>query len=232
MRSTLASIVVQHPATTLLPRAFMVGWHGVPILVYQGFSPSLAGLKRHIAQVLIDLPPEAPGSRWPKTTLGALPDTRPLSLNDMRQLRTLCNRMTAELVAAAPVVPVNRLQWVQYECRSLERRTETLAMAMKPSPPPPSPEPPEPSEQRRVETILRELSATNLAAYLTLVNREGHRVDHYRQRAIGRSLVFDLQDNAPALIEVFVSAVEQILPGRYAWFASDRRHVAIRRLSR
>ncbi len=231
MRTTLARIVARHPATNLIPRAFMIAWHGVPILAYQGFSPSLAGLKQNIRRTLRQLPPEAPGSRWPKTTLGALPDERPIGLNELRQLRALCHRMTAELVATAKMVPVTSLEWVEYECRSLERRSETLTMPLKQTPAPPI-ETPEPGERQRVETILRGLCSANLAAYLSLVNRTGHRVDHYRLRSIGRSLVFDLADKAPALIETFISEVEGIMPGRYAWFVPGRRHVTIHRLSK
>jgi hypothetical protein len=233
MRTTITGIVARHPATTLIPRAFMIGWHGVPILVYQGFSPSLANLKQHIRQALRDLPPEAPGSRWPKTSLGALPDERPLDLDSLRRLRTLCDRMTADLVAAAKSLPVTRLEWVQHECRSLERRSETVSMAlMLKTPEAGGGDAPDPVERDRVEALLRGFRDANLAAYLSLVNRSGHRIDHYRQRAIGRSLVFDLADKAPALIEAFISGVEGILPGRYAWFAPNRRHVTIRRLSR
>ena len=233
MRTTLARIVAQHLSTHLIPRAFMIAWHGVPVLAYQGFSPSLAGLKQSIRRTLRELSPEAPGSRWPKTTLGALPDERPISLNDLRQLRALCHRMTAELVATAKVLPVTHVSWVEYECRSLERRRQTLSMPLKQMPAPTPPiETPEPGERQRVETILRGLRNANLAAYLSLVNRTGHRIDHYRLRSIGRSLVFDLADKAPALIETFISEVEGILPGRYAWFTPNRRHVTIHRLSK
>ena len=232
MRRTLSAIVARHPATGLLPRAFMIAWHGVPTLVYQGFSPDLAGMKRTIAQVLKNLPPEAPGSRWPKTTLGALPDVRPLSPNELRRLLAICDRMTGELVASCAAMRVARLHWIQYECRSLERRTETVPMPMDTAGPPMTTTAPDPSERQRVETILREFSGTNLAAYLNLVNREGHRIDYYRRRAIGRTLVFDLENQTPPLVDAFISAVEEVLPGRYVWFAPGSRHVTIRGLSK
>ena len=232
MRKTLSAIVARHPATGLMPRAFMIAWHGVPTLVYQGFSPTLAGMKRTIAQILKNLPPEAPGSRWPKTTLGALPDARPLSPNELRRLLAICDQMTGELVASSAAVRVARLHWVQYECRSLERRTETVPMPMNTAGPLMAAETPDPSERQRVETILHEFSATNLAAYLNLVNREGHRIDHYRPRAIGRALVFDLEDQTPPLIDAFIAAVENVLPDRYVWFAPTSRHVTIRGMSK
>jgi hypothetical protein len=231
MRTTLAAIVARQPATNLLPRAFTITWHGVPALIYQGFSPSLAALKRKIAEVLHHLPPEAPGSRWPKTSLGALPDERPLSLDELRRLRTVCDRMSAELAAGGRALKVDRLQWIDYECRSLERRLENLAMAMRPEPASTLAHTPEAGERRRVETILREFSTTNLAAYLTLVNREGHRIDYYRGRTRGRTLAFDLHREALPLIDAFIAAIEEILPGRYVWFAPASRHVTVRRLS-
>jgi hypothetical protein len=231
MRITLTAIVARQPATSLLPRAFMITWHGVPALIYQGFSPSLAALKRTIAAELQNLPPEAPGSRWPKTNLGALPDNRPLSLDELRRLRAVCDRMSAELVADAAALKVQRLQWIDYECRSLERRLENFAMEMRLTDTASLPHTPEAAERRRVETILREFSATNLAAYLNLVNREGHRIDHYRRKTRGRVLAFDLQSQAPPLVEPFIAAVEDVLPGRYAWFSPSSRHVTLRRLS-
>lgn len=228
MRRTLATVVGKHPSTHLLPRAFMLAWHGVPVLVYQGFSPSLSGLKRNIARVLDNLPPEAPGSRWPKTGLGALADDRPLSPATLRQLREVCAHYTAAL-GDVPALRVACLHWVHYECRSLERRLDTTPMPLAPAAT--TVTRPDPAECRRVETVLGEFARANLAAYLSRVNHEGHRIDHYRAKASGRSLVFDLADQSPPVLGDFIKAVEAVLPGRFTWFDPTSRHVTIRRLS-
>lgn len=231
MRKTLADIVARQPATSLLPRGFAIMWHGVPALVYQGFSPSLLTLKRKIAEALRHLPPEATGSRWPKTNLGALPDRIPLSLDELRRLRTVCERLSAKLIAEAPVLRVDRLQWIEYDCRSLERRLETLLMPMNTDSQAACSHTPEAGERRRVESILREFATTNLSAYLNMVNREGHRIGYYRSKYHGRVLIFDLQpENLPS-IDAFIAAVEEVLPGRYVWFAPSSRHVTLRHLS-
>ncbi len=231
MRKTLADIVARQPATNLLPRAFAILWYGVPALVYQGFSPSLLALKRKIAGELHHLPPEAMGSRWPKSNLGALPDGNLLTLDELRRLRTVCERVSAQLIAEAPVLRVDRLQWIEYDCRSLERRLDSLSLPMNAECQNACAHTPEAGERRRVETILREFATTNLAAYLNLVNREGHRIGHYRGRFHGRVLTFDLQPEILPSIDAFIAAVEEALPGRYVWFAPSSRHVTIRHLS-
>lgn len=230
MHKTLVTVVGRHPATHLLPRAFMLAWHGVPVLVYQGFSPTLAALKREIARVLQNLPPEAPGSRWPKTGLGALSDARPLSPDTLRQLRSVCDRFTGALNDAPPI-QVKSLQWVHHECRSLERRMESVAIPLAPPEAPEVVDRPEAGERRRVETVMNEFARANLAAYLSRVNHEGHRIDHYRAKRAGRSLVFDLGAQTPPAVADFVEAIEEVLPGRFAWFHPASRHVTIRRLS-
>ena len=230
MRKTLAAVVGRHPATHLLPRAFMIAWHGVPSIVYQGFSPPLAAVKRDIVRTLGNLPPEAPGSRWPKTGLGALQDARPLSPEALRRLRTVCDRFTASL-NDAPALRVTHLQWVHYECRSLERRLESVSMAMAPGSDTAVADRPEPNELSRVDSVLDGFSRVNLAAYLSRVNQEGFRIDYYRAKAMGRSLIFDLGDQRPARIDEFIEAVETVLPDRYAWFSRSSRHVTIRGLS-
>jgi hypothetical protein len=58
-------------ACIVQPYAFFVSWQGVLTLAYAGFPPSLVALKEHISEFYA-VPGENPGSRWPKTSLGAL----------------------------------------------------------------------------------------------------------------------------------------------------------------
>ena len=59
---------------TLIPETFFVAWNGVLTLVYEGFPPGLAGAKAALAEQGLPLKKENFGSKWPKTTLGAVKD--------------------------------------------------------------------------------------------------------------------------------------------------------------
>eukprot|EP01026_Neomeris_dumetosa_P069451 TRINITY_DN6867_c0_g1_i11.p3 TRINITY_DN6867_c0_g1~~TRINITY_DN6867_c0_g1_i11.p3 ORF type:complete len:124 (-),score=5.17 TRINITY_DN6867_c0_g1_i11:46-417(-) len=66
----------------LLPYSFFISWQGVLTLAYSGFPQPLLNLKQQLQLLCETLPPENPGSKWPKTTLGA---TNKISPNKIQQ---------------------------------------------------------------------------------------------------------------------------------------------------
>lgn len=55
-----------------------------------GFPPQLELLKEELISISGALPMENPGSRWPKTTLGALKDDVRLTPDQLTQLTEIC----------------------------------------------------------------------------------------------------------------------------------------------
>ena len=86
----LAYLVGQCRPCVLRPFCFFVSWSGVLALAYRGFPRQLAGLKAALPEYYAGLPPEAPGSRWPKTTLAALRDGRRLTPEQLATLSRIC----------------------------------------------------------------------------------------------------------------------------------------------
>ena len=59
----------------------------------RGFSPALTKLKEELSEQHPELPRENPGSRWPKTSLGALRDDQRLTPGNLRTLMDLCRQV-------------------------------------------------------------------------------------------------------------------------------------------
>ena len=103
----------------LRPCAYFVAWNGVLTLVYTGFPPLLAKVKAQLNEPVHGLKPENFGSKWPKTTLGALnDDAPPLTLDDLTSLRKLCEEHATKLTRL--VLPIETLSFVAYKQRGLE----------------------------------------------------------------------------------------------------------------
>lgn len=60
------------------------------IQLRSGFPRALLDLKDALAGTCKGLPPENPGSKWPKTTLGALRDGTRLTPEQLQQLNAIC----------------------------------------------------------------------------------------------------------------------------------------------
>ena len=120
----------------LYPCSFFVAWNGVLTLVYEGFPAPLARLKSHLNEPHLHVKPENSGSKWPKTTMGALIDDAPeFSLDELRQLHHLC--MQHSQVLSSLGVPVFRLSVVTYAARGLEAqgRQHVDHVPIRPAPP-------------------------------------------------------------------------------------------------
>ena len=89
-------------ATQLEPRSFFVAWSGVLVLAYDGFTPPLASVKRTLNESELPLCRESFGSKWPKTTLGAVADDAPpLTAAQLAALKALCLRHSQNFTGCA-----------------------------------------------------------------------------------------------------------------------------------
>ena len=221
----------------LRPRAFFVAWSGVMTLAWHGFPPVLAGLKRRIAETFPALPPEKPGSKWPKTTLGCLKEGARLTPDQLRTLTQLCDRFFLRFPAAkkelSPLTttygcePVDSLSVVLFQCRSLERvlSEHEVRFGGKKR----MWDLPAKDERAGVDAVIEESSVENLERYWPLVARDGGREGHYRDVNFGATLVARLK-RLPLRVAEFRKAVDEALPGMYVWFSDDSLHVTLRGL--
>lgn len=237
----------------LRPRAFFVAWSGVMTLAWEGFPPAIASLKRRIARAFPALPPEKPGSRWAKTTLGCLKEGARLTPAELGSLVDLCERFGERFgkIAATPregaegvvegvtaeaspssaspgCVPVDCLSVVLFQCRSLERVLSEHVVSFRDGIIR-NRDRPSRDETAVVDAVLRESSRECLGRYWPLASRDGGREPHYRDDKFGATLVARLK-KPPAAVAEFRAAVDAALPGMYAWFHDDSLHVTLRGL--
>ena len=216
--------LVRGDRCVLRPQTYFVAWNGVLTLVYDGFPPVLVGIKARLNEE-DGLPPENFGSRWPKTTLAALhDDAPPLSLAELTSLRALCEEYASQLSLR---VPVSSLSFVSYAQRGLESVRERSDVALGSTA---DDSEPSAAEQARVRGVLDEWS--DLETYLPRVNAPGSRIGSYREASPqGSTLVaFIGASELRELVAQFRSAVDALLPGRYAWLDDASRHCTVRAL--
>ena len=225
----LSALPPETEATELVPLSFFVAWSGVLALVYDGFPPCLVGIKATLTQSLA-VAPEKFGSLWPKTTLGALRDDSPLSLADLQRLRDLCTEHAAGLCQEPPVT-VDSVSVVAYEQRGLERVRCEHRRPLKPQPAGAAAVRAAATEVERVQGVLSEWS--DLAEYLPRANAAGSRAASYREASpTGCTCVAFLPGDHPVRgrLARFRHAVDEALPGRYAWLEDASLHCTLRSL--
>ncbi|CAD7703149.1 unnamed protein product [Ostreobium quekettii] len=173
----------------LRPRCFFVAWNGVLTIAYSGFPPSLARLKSELSAEIDALPPEKPGSLWPKTTLAAVKDNRRLSPKQLTALGKICREATEAMSRCSQgniQVVVDRLSVVFYACRCLERTLFKanckLAGMLDDS---------EPTQESK-EFTRQVVDEVNTPDYWFHASKDGHRESHYRGNAMGLTLVHEL----------------------------------------
>jgi len=226
----------------LRPAAFFVAWNGVLCLVYTGFPPPLERLKTSLnSNAALGLKTENFGSKWPKTTLGATSDeAAPLSLENLHELKKLCEQHSArlgEMSVRSMTVRVKALTITQYTQRGLESagRTQTTEVALEqPAAAPGEEEGPSADERARVAKVLSEWD--DESSYLPHVVADGSRISTYREASpSGETLVAFLGDRyTPVLhsaLAAFRAAVDEKFPGRFGWLAEESLHVTVRALS-
>ncbi|MFC1515220.1 hypothetical protein ACFL7E_00520 [Thermodesulfobacteriota bacterium] len=226
----IKDIVQIKPRTRIRPREFFIAWHGVPTLAYHGFSHTLLEIKQEIERSVPGLKPENPGSRWAKTTIGALKDNVELTLKDVYELRRICTNFRPDIDRAATIFDVNSLSVVVFSCRSLEKRFVTYRIKLHPDLETDDKTPPA-SHLSRIDKTIAQFSPDRLLAYVPDLQKAGDRESEYRSTHIEATLVFDLPDEKPAYIEKFKAEVDEMLPGRYAWFDPKSYHITVRALA-
>ena len=245
LQSTVQEVCEGSPSL-LRPSAYFVAWNGVLTLVYSGFPPVLTELKSRLNEPSRGLKKENFGSKWPKTTLGALVDGAELSMDELTNLRALC--LARGPIAMETAVRVEKLSFVRYTQRGLEpvqsrQRIDialgTAGVAGAGATAAPSAttagEMPSEEELERVRGVLHEWD--DLDDYLPKVNAPGSRIGSYRHESpSGSTLVAFLEGGAApaALFEAvgeLKAAVDAMLPGKYAWLDEASLHCTIRALA-
>eukprot|EP00741_Cyanophora_paradoxa_P002646 tig00000615_g2567.t1 len=212
--------------TAIKPSTFFVAWQGVLSLAFEGFAPSVLALKQRIdAQGLNGT--EAPGSKWPKVTLGCVSDGEALTLEELAALKRVCEEIS---LSDVPAVPLRELRLVRYACRSLERRLRewpvSLAGEEEAAAPPPE-------HRAYVQSVVAEFLRAEPAAYHPLVAREGNREGHYRGDFEGYTLVANLPAEHPVRTKMaeFRARADAACPRKLRWFAGRALHCTVRALT-
>ncbi len=228
----LRELVAEMPAGELRPREFFIARHGVPALAFDGFPSSIAGLKKNIEAAFPNLAPENPGSRWPKTSLGARrPGGKDITPEQLSRLRNLCDEANAGLRDAS-AWRVTELKCVEFLRPSLEKVHAAHALPARGSAHASDesvPDAPTPEERQRVNAIMDEFARANLERYLPDVNRPGRDMNFYRRDLREHTLVF-MPAAVPEYIGDFRRSLDAALPDLFEWFADDALHVTIRSL--
>eukprot|EP00898_Chlorokybus_atmophyticus_P007833 jgi/Chlat1/8050/Chrsp73S07531 len=234
----LAELAATVRACELRPRAWFVAWQGVLTLAFEGFPAPLLELKKALTaesggQTAAGLPPENPGSMWPKVSLAALKDGARLTPSDLLLLHEICSSHLPSTSSSSSSYAhhVDRLHVTVYACRSHERLLCAAPLELREQRGGWDADSGVGAEERsRVEAVLAEFSNENLPSYWYHASRDGSRELHYRGPAVGSSLVYFLT-RLPEGYREFRAAIEAALPGYYAWFDENSLHVTLRALT-
>jgi hypothetical protein len=230
-------IVSSKSKTVVYPREFFISWNGVPTLAYQGFSPTLLEIKKEIDEKnkydkkVLGLKEENSGSKWPKTTLGAIQDDKCLDRKDLDTLRKICDNMNAK-IDKTKYFEIDELCVVLFICRSLEERLITYSIILDRNQERDIAYPPQ-KHKDEVDKVMEPFLLKNLDEYWNKVKIYGNREGYYRKPHIEATLVFDLPhpDKQPTYIKEFIDEVNNNLPDIYCWFSPESRHMTVRALS-
>lgn len=177
-------------ACVLRPYCFFVSWQGVLTLAYRGFPPQLVALKQQISDYYQSLPKESPGSRWPKTSLAALKEKQRLTPAQLQRLNEICREQSGIFQTPGQVkaqaVMVNSLSTIVYEARCLERViSRHVVQLLQPADLADAAA----DEVQRVQGVVAEADDED---YWFHASRDGNRENHYRNAALGVTLVHEL----------------------------------------
>lgn len=84
----------------------------------RGFPPAITQLKGVLDRMHPTLPKENPGSKWPKTSLGALKDGKRLTPEQLELMLRICKE-EGEVLTSGGLQPleITRAALCVYECR-------------------------------------------------------------------------------------------------------------------
>lgn len=224
----LRKIISSNPCTKIFPREFFIAWSGVPVLAYKRFSNTIVNIKTEIEKNVHNLEEEKPGSKWPKTSLGALSEDRILKMQDFKTLFMICEKVNRKM-PLNDGIPIDKLQIVVSLCRSLERRLITSEINLL-------------NDDtdchysistdqiQKVDSVLNRFDKNNLNNYFKEVITQKNDIIHYRDDYSQVVLVFDLPIESANYIDDFVEECEKKLPGYFAWFDRGSLHITIRKM--
>lgn len=236
-----------HPTCSLF-----VSWNGCIVLVYDGFPPPLVQAKTIIENnnAGLHLKEENFGSKWPKTTLGAvLDDADELSPEQFKALKNICHKYSKQIIGDAPLsfdngptshgIKIATLSLVEYRQRGLESLSEQIDVSLDDSTTNYShaddveeDSTPSEEEKSRVNSVISEWNDEQV--YLPKVNAPGSRISSYRQDCHGCTCVAFIDSSLPkhirSLLSEFRDAVDLAFPGRYGWLDETSLHCTLRSL--
>jgi hypothetical protein len=208
--SPLEQLFKSVPFCWLRPYRFFVSWHGVIILMFDGWPRPLKQMKVELEKCysahMSGVCAEQFGSQFPKMTLAALKDGHTLTREELLELRELCDKHP---IAERAKLNVDRLDLVTYSNKSQEivlSEKELMLCAR--------------HEYRGSPCPLTvDMSEDDDEPYL----RHGHRISHYRRNDIGVSLVY-----RPPTIPEWITKFTDALPAMYEVFDERSFHVTVR----
>lgn len=224
-KTIVADVIRKAKKTKMQLNQFFISWNGVPTLAYQGYPPSLLNVKKEINDRLPGLREENEGTKWPKTTLGALRDDRTLSWEEMFRLREICDSCNSKLQGLS--FEIDELSIVLFHCRSLERR---ISSEIVPMIDPREAASPSNEEIDGVTKVMNQFTMKSLVDYFPKIQQPGNRESHYRAPFVEATLVYDLR-GIPDPVFQFRADVDTKLPGMYCWFEDDSLHMTVRALA-
>ena len=229
-RDRVSAVVARSAAFSLAPRGCLVCWRGVLALAFRGWPRPAARLKRALDDAHGDaLPPENPGSRWPKVSLAApVAGAAPLSSADYAALAALLDETRFRDDATWRVAALRATLFAR---ASHERLLDDARLPL--APPGDDAATVSHAASAFVDDVFDE--ARDADAYVDKANLAGGDVGDYRALKRGASLVAFLCDGAPpalfAALADLRARVDARFPGRYAWFADDALHCTLRSLA-
>ncbi|MBO6575859.1 MAG: hypothetical protein JJ896_10585 [Rhodothermales bacterium] len=206
----------------LRPARYFLAGSGVLTLAFEGFTQGLLELKDSIRDGLL---PEYPGSLWPKVTLAALADPRPLTPREIALLWDAMQHADSILLAEPEPVLVEELHVVEALTRSLELTGRHLHAHLGG----PAEDTVPDAHRRFVHGVLRQWTPEPSPEYVAALRRPGHGRDHYQRPCRAFTLVAYLPNEIHGLHELR-RRISRLLPGRYHWFDTAARHLTVRTL--
>ncbi len=224
----LQSAAESSPPVELQPQTYFLARSGVLTLAYSGFPTSILRIQDALDQV-DNLPPQTQGSRWPKTTLGALHDGTVLTRSEAKLIFDIASRYRSQLSEAAALA-VDTVAVVEYEMRSLEKVDFVMAAEFS-GPPNEQLLTLDAEHQKRVRSVLDQFDPAWFDLYMDEIRAPGHHVSHYCDTARGQTVIIDVDESTLGYVQAFQEEVDRSLPGYYYWFKPRCYHVTVRNIS-
>ena len=223
-KNILKELIINTKRTEIKCKQFFLSWSGVMTLAYNGFSNVILDLKEQVNRKFPGLSKEFSGSKWPKTTLGALNEGKNLDIEDVIKIKEICNNFDPKILNNK--FEIDNLSVVLFYCRSLEKRISTIEIPLKN---PQDSSGPRQNHILKVKNTHSQFETKNLQNYLPLLQKGGKQRNYYRMPYIESTLVHELKE-VPRLIDEFRNEIDQALPGKYFWFSDQSLHITIRAL--